>query len=192
MLLYRFDNLPDFPLLTSKTTTGVDVRLDVEGTGTDARLRLVVRRSANNSAGPANGNAKQTVEESPTVVVLGLPFRAVAGNPETFQLEVCGYAGGCHVIAEAGDALGWGFAYAVGKIDATGPRICRVDARQPEEFYSERRQGDTLRVVPPVQLHMLRVMLDNDCDVLDLGLEALLVSGNVRLSAPGVAGGGYV
>jgi hypothetical protein len=188
MLLYRFDNLAEFPLLESETTMGARVRLAVEDRGPNAHLRLLVESAAN--GGTAIGTARTPDEPraDELVVALGLPFRSVAGRPETFRLETRGDAGGCRVVAEASDALGWGFGYDFGHIDATGLHICAVDAQNPREFWAERKQGYTVRIVPPVQLHRLKITLNASCRALNVGLHTLSVSGNVWLSAPGLAG----
>lgn len=179
-LLYRFDDPTLFPLLECETTAEGPVSVELDANTDHAFLRLAVRRQ------PEDG--------AEVTAVVGLPFVAVDGRPESLLLEIRGDASGCRVFAEAGDGGGRGYLYVFATVDFTGWRTCKVDVDKPTESWgdgestAERLGRHPPTVEPPLQLYRLGVALPKSCHHVDIGLGALFVEGEVRLASPGIAG----
>lgn len=199
MLLYRFDNVEDFPVLESETTARERVRLCLEGAGNDTHLHVIVKpekgiysvadSDADIDVQDGFNEGLETSEQAGGAVVLALPLLAVDGNPEKFELEASASVGRCDIIAEAGDALGWGFAYSFGRVGVGGRQVHTVNAQQPNEFWGDRDDEDTSRIIPPIQLFRLRLVVREPSRPLGIDLRALVVTGDVHLVRPGLAGG---
>lgn len=175
-IVYRFDDVGSFPLLESETTVRKPVTVSVEGRGEEAFLRIAAQRQAN--------------DMPEVVVMIGLPLLAIDGDPQQLLLEVLGDASGCGLFLEAGDARGWGFAYAFGPVDFSGWRTCTVDVQRPSECWGQCKEEGACRVVPPVQPFRLGIGLGKRCDAIDIGLRTLRVVGEAHLAPPGIASAG--
>lgn len=175
-LLYRFDEVRSFPVLESDTTARGPVTVGVDCHADDTFLRVTLKRRVD--------------DPREIVAVIALPLIAVGGRPEEFLLDVRGDASGCRLLAEAGDARGWGFAYAFGQVGFTGWRTCSVAVQRPYAFWGERKDDDTSCIVPPVQLYRLRIEAGESCEAVDLGLGALWATGEARVVPAGIATGG--
>lgn len=175
-IVYRFDDMGSFPLLESETTGRKPVTVRAQGRGDEAFLRIAAQRQAK--------------DKPEVIVMIGLPLVAIDGDPQELLLEVLGDASGCGLFVEAGDARGWGFAYAFGPIDFSGWRTCRAQVQRPSECWGQCQEEGTCRVVPPVQPVRLGIGLSKLCDAIDIGVRALRVVGDARLAPPGIASTG--
>ena len=175
-IVYRFDDVASFPLLESETTARGPVTIRVEGQGEEAFLRIAAQRQDND------------VPE--VVVMISLPLLAIDGDPQELLLEVLGDASGCRLFIEAGDARGWGFAYSFGPVDFSGWRRCTADVQRPSECWGQCEEEGACRVVPPVQPFHLGIGIGKRCDAVGIGVRALRVVGEVRLTPPGIASAG--
>jgi len=87
---------------------------------------------------------------------------------------------------DARDARGWGFAYSLGAVDFRGWRKCTADLKKPSAFWGAHSARNWVAAEPPLQFHHLRIVIPTLCDSLDLTFRALTVSGEVRITHPGI------
>lgn len=175
LLLYRFQDLERFQILTAESTAKGEMRLDRTGPGDQSYLRLTV--------------APRLTDAQAALVFIGLPLLAVDGSPEEILLDVHGDASGCRLFLEAGDARGWGVAYDFGVVDFLEWRTCRADARQPVESWGACQSSGTPQVRPPLQPFRLRISLAglSERPGVTLGFGALRVAGDVWIASSGFA-----
>lgn len=173
LLLYRFDDPAAFPLLETETTARGPVALSVEGHDVAACLRIQLQR--------------QEEDHDEIRAVIGLPMVAVGGQPKDWLLDVMGDHSGALLELEAADRRGWGFSYSFGRVDFSRQHTCRAPVQEPTEYWSQRKSDGTQGVVPPIQPFRLVVVLDKQCQGVDVALVALRVDGDVQIVPPGLA-----
>ena len=175
-VLYRFDYPEVLSVLESHTTARAPVDVRMGSQAGESIVRIVLQRDPD-----------ETAEIS---VVFSLPLVAIDGRPQRFLLEACGDAGGGELLLEAADERGWGFAYLLGRVDRGTWTTYSADAQHPCESWGAYQEGLPEGIIPPIQLHRLRINMGPACGRLDLGLRALWVTGKVVLFPTGIATGG--
>jgi hypothetical protein len=171
MLLYRFDDPDAFPLIASHTTARA-VSLFTDARHPD-RVGVEMTR--------------QPGESGDLVATIALPFRSIAGQPETLRLAVEADGGGAQWYVEAADAGGRAVSFSLGATDFHGPGTCaaRLHAATVEgvsESPSTPRNVDL-----PIQFQRLRVVLPAAAQGCRVHLASLDVIGCVRRPADGIA-----
>lgn len=172
-VLHRFDSPGAFPVLTTFTTARNPVSSQVCGQGVDAGLNIGCERHAD--------------DPSDVDIVLGLPLTAIDGEPHSLKLDFAGDLTGCRVSLEGMDSRGAGLTYALSREGKPGRRVLSAMIQHPTDSCGDMLEGDSFRVLLPLQLHRLRITVGPDAPGLDLRLLRLSVTGDVRLCPPGIA-----
>jgi len=172
MLLYRFDDPGQFPILESQTT--------------DRKTWRVTPTEENGE--PALGVAWNAEGEKPSnaTLCLALPRIAIDGAPLRLGLDLRGDGSGCCICLDATDRRGPGFRYVFGPVSFQGTRTCWADVPRPAEYW-EVMPPDEADVLPPLQLHRLFVVVAPLARRVNIALLRIHVAGDVRLASPGIA-----
>lgn len=173
-VLCRFDDAEAFPPLDSRTTVRGPVVTRVRGKGEEKELVLAFRR---HSSDPADAEA-----------VLALPFIAIDGRPERLGLTLRGDGSGARPFVEGDDVEGRGLIYRFEPVRSAGLVTCWIEVQAPtEQFDADQVVEDRSAVVPPVRLYRFGVAPGCTAEGVAIGLRKLIVTGEVRLSSPGIA-----
>jgi len=158
IVLYRFDDAARFPVFESHTTAQGPVAVRVERDDAGDFLRIDYQR--------------QGTDAGEFTIVLALPIVSVDGRPRQLLLDVLGDAGGCQLNLEGMDGRGGLLVLPLGLVDFDGWRTLRADASKLES---------------PLQFHRLRLTTARSTPTVQIGLRSLLMTGDVRVTAAGIA-----
>lgn len=165
MIVFRFDDDRKFPLVSSLTTVGKAVRLEIVTDATQRSLRIV-------TTGEDTGNNLRDI-------VLALPLHALDGAPAGIELEVTGDTRPWQVYIEGSDGAGVGLVWELSGLEGAGRHVLSALADKPHDRWDRGDVADTL-VIPPLTFHRLRLTMSHTHS-LDIVLHELRVTGNVRL-----------
>ena len=172
--LYRFDDIEALPILESRTTVRGGVVTNVRSAGEEAEVTLTL--------------ARHPADPTDACVMLALPIIAVDGMPERLGLTIRGDGSGVRPFLEAGDAEVGGFIYRFERINTTGVGTHWVDVVNPSEWLGERQtQEGEATIAPPLRLYRLGFTIGDAAKGLAIGLRGIVVTGEVRLTSPGIA-----
>ena len=172
-VLYRFDSVGAYPLLSTFTTARNPVLLQIGGEGDEAGLNIGFERNAD--------------DEADIDIVLGLPLSGVDGAPRSLQLDLVGNLTGCRIFLEGMDSRGAGLTYALTDDRRPGRQVWVAGIQHPSEYRGALPEMESPPVLVPLQFHRLSVTVGPKARGLDLRLLRLRVTGDIRLCPPGIA-----
>ena len=171
MIVFRFDDARKFPLVSSLTTVGKDVRLEILTDATQRSLRIVT-------------TGENTVDNQRDIV-LALPLNAVDGAPAGIELEVTGDTRPSQIYIEGSDGAGAGLVWELSGLEGAGRHVLSASTDKPHDRWDRGDEADT-PVIPPLIFHRLRLTVSG-AHTVDIVLHELRVTGNVRLAPSGLA-----
>lgn len=171
MIVFSFDDDRKFPLVSSLTTIGRAVRLDIVTNATERSLRVF--------------KAGEDTVDNQRDIVLALPLYAVDGAPAEIELEVTGDTRPLQVYIEGSDGAGAGLVWELSGLERADRHVLSAPATEPHDRWDRGDDIDT-PVTPPLTFQRLRLTV-SDAHTVDIVLHELRLTGNVRLVRSGLA-----
>lgn len=173
MIVFCFDDDRKFPLVSSLTTVGKDVRLEIVTEATQRSLRIVT--------------TGEDTSDGESDIVLAFPLNALSGAMERIELEMSGATRGLQVYIEGGDGDGVGLVWKLsGENRTTDRRVLFGSVAAPHDRWDKHGADQTMAVAPPLTFHRLRLTVPNAQNV-DLVLHELRLTGEVRTVPAGLS-----
>ena len=173
MIVFRFDDDRNFPLVSSLTTVGKAVRLDIVAQATQRSLRIV-------TTGESTSDGERDI-------VLALPLLALSGAMEWIELEMSGATRALQVYIEGSDGDGVGLVWKLsGEDRTTGRRVLFGSVAAPQERWNQDGADHTAPIAPPLTFHRLRLTVP-DSQSVDIVLHELRLTGEVRTVPAGLS-----
>ncbi len=173
MIVFCFDDDRKFPLVSSLTTVGKDVRLEIVTEATQRSLRIVT--------------TCEDTSDGESDIVVAFPLNALSGAMARIELEMSGSTRGLQVYIEGSDGDGVGLVWKLSKQNrTTGRRVLTCLVSAPEDRWDQHGADHRVAVAPPLTFHRLRLTVSNAEDV-DVVLHELRLTGEVRTVPAGLS-----
>ena len=173
MIVFCFDDDRNFPLVTSLTTNGDAVRIEIVTEATQRSLRIITT-----GEDPPDGRRD---------IVLALPLLALSGAMEWIELEMSGATRGLQVYIEGSDGDGVGLVWKLSDQDRTTGRRVLAGLVAASRDRWDKDGGDRKRAVaPPLTFHRLRLTM-SDARTVDIVLHELRLTGNACTAPAGLS-----